>query len=391
MIQLRHLLAVAAGAAISVTLAACGNNATNDATAPPQSVATTAAPAGTAATPANATREVELVRSVRPAIDRLTEALRKNDLAGSRQAYEAYDAAWNGIEVYVNFRSRELYNALEQDLQAKIADGLRAPEPRLADLVPASEALARKYDEAIALVQKGPALSPLFDDLATLRIVRSDLRVTSASLTAGDLPKARTSFAAFQANYAKAQPLLKVRSAIVEAEASDALAKANAGFQQPGATSDSVKSLVAALTDRFNYGVNLLNAAARNADLGKATFTEADTAALAALNDLSLSLRRSMRAWEAGTYAEAAQLAATAGGAPFDAAKSPLAAKSADAALKAAVDGYANVAGAAGDATRVQAANKSALEAVTIAQQVLVGQFWTDPRLQAVLAALPQA
>jgi hypothetical protein len=37
----------------------------------------------------------------------------------------------------------------------------------------------------------------------------------------------------------------------------------------------------------------------------------------------------------------------------------------------------------------VTAANKVALEAVALAQQTLVGQFWTDPDLKAFLAELP--
>jgi hypothetical protein len=38
---------------------------------------------------------------------------------------------------------------------------------------------------------------------------------------------------------------------------------------------------------------------------------------------------------------------------------------------------------------QAQAANKTALEAVALAQQTFVGQFWTDPDLQLFLASLP--
>jgi hypothetical protein len=38
---------------------------------------------------------------------------------------------------------------------------------------------------------------------------------------------------------------------------------------------------------------------------------------------------------------------------------------------------------------QVQAANKTALEAVALAQQTLVGQFWTDQALKQFLAGLP--
>ena len=40
-------------------------------------------------------------------------------------------------------------------------------------------------------------------------------------------------------------------------------------------------------------------------------------------------------------------------------------------------------------AAEVAAANKRALEQVAIAQQAMVGQFWTDPALRAFLQGLP--
>ena len=171
---------------------------------------------------------------------------------------------------------------------------------------------------------------------------------------------------------------------------SDALGNAGAGFQQTTASTEGVKPLVATLTERYNFGVNLLNAAARNADVARTTFSETDTQALTSLNDAALSLRRSVAAWDAGMYPVAAQHAAAASGAQFEKVKPALAAKSADTTVKTALDAYASMAGAAGDAPRVRAANKTALEAVAIAQQVLVGQFWTEPRLQSFLAGLPQ-
>ncbi len=381
-----RLLTTCSYAAVAVALLACSEAKPIPV---PASTASATAASRTASRPV--TREVELVSGVRPTIDVITEALRKNDLAAARAAYETYNARWNGVEVYVNFRSRALYGDLETDLEAKLADGLSAAKPDLAKLVPVSEALARKYDEALALVQKGPALSPLFDDLATLRIVRADLRIVTAAVAANDLPKARASFARFQTEYPQAQPLIRLRSASAEAEVSAALANLDSGFKAPNATAETIKSLVAALTDRYNFGVNLLNAAARNADLAKQTHTDADVQELAALNTIALSLQKSLAAHTAANYAASGDAAKAAAGANFDAAKAPLAAMAADAALKTALDNYAALAAAAGDATKAQAANKAALEAVAIGQQVIVGQFWTDAKLQAAIVALPKS
>ena len=54
----------------------------------------------------------------------------------------------------------------------------------------------------------------------------------------------------------------------------------------------------------------------------------------------------------------------------------------ADAPLKKALDAYTALSDKPGDLTTTRAAQKTAVEAAAVAQQVLVGQFWTDPKLQ---------
>src|SRR5205823_8659424 len=130
-------------------------------------------PAATTSSAAAQTKEVELIKTPKPFADKLVEALKKNDLPGALAAYESYDAAWNGIEVYTNFRDRKLYGEIEVDLQNKIGDALSAKPSNLASIVPMAEAMTKKYDEVIALSVKGPALHPLFDDVAIVRIVRA--------------------------------------------------------------------------------------------------------------------------------------------------------------------------------------------------------------------------
>jgi hypothetical protein len=333
---------------------------------------------------------VENVKTVRPVIDQMTAAFQKGDLKASKDAYELYDSTWNGIEVYINYRDRGMYGDLETDLQAKISDGLSAEKPNFPALVTLSQQLAKRYDDAIALVTKGPALSPLFDDLATLRIVRSDLRVVTAALAANDVARAKTYFAKFKTNYSKSQPLIQQRSATAEPEVSAALGAADTKFQQAGATADDLKPLVATLTDRYNFGVNLLNAAARNSNLEKKAVTDGDKQDLANLNDLQNQLRASVAAWNAGDYAKALA-AKQAADAAFQKVQANLAAKSADAPLKTALDNYGAIAAAAGDKTKAASTNKAAIEQASIAQQVIAGQFWTDAALKAYLASLPVA
>jgi len=66
-------------------------------------------------------------------------------------------------------------------------------------------------------------------------------------------------------------------------------------------------------------------------------------------------------------------------------------AKSADAALKAALTNYATATSADGDGAMVRAHAKSAFEAVAIAQQTIAGQFWTEPSHREVVEKLPKA
>src|SRR5437762_3767715 len=141
--------------------------------------------------------EISAVKAVRPLlIDTLT-ALQQGNLQRAKEAFEAYDSAWNGIEVYINTRSRALYQALELELQARIIKAFDTTRPDMAALFSDVQAIIAKYDEAIEVVAKAPPLNPLYDELARLRIVRSYLREVNPALRAGNIAKARMSFENF--------------------------------------------------------------------------------------------------------------------------------------------------------------------------------------------------
>ena len=141
--------------------------------------------------------EVASVKAVRPTLVDTIAALQKGDVVGAKTAFEAYDSLWNGIEVYVNTRSKDMYDALEHVLQARIEKALNAPNPDTAVTLADAQAMLVKYDEAIDMVSKAPPLNPLYDDIARLRIVRAHLREVVPALKAGNFDKARKSFAAF--------------------------------------------------------------------------------------------------------------------------------------------------------------------------------------------------
>src|SRR4249919_3768775 len=91
--------------------------------------------------------EVSSVKAVRPHLVNTVTAIQQRDVTKARAAFEAYDSAWNGIEVYINVRNRDVYQALELNLQAKITKVLEGANPDMAALLADAQAMLAKYDE----------------------------------------------------------------------------------------------------------------------------------------------------------------------------------------------------------------------------------------------------
>ena len=72
------------------------------------------------------TFEVSSLKAVRPTLEKTISALEKKDIAGAKAAFEAYDAAWNGVEVYINRRYKDRYDELEHGFQDRIEKGLES-------------------------------------------------------------------------------------------------------------------------------------------------------------------------------------------------------------------------------------------------------------------------
>jgi hypothetical protein len=157
--------------------------------------------------------EMTSVKAVRPTLVDTIAALQKHDIAGAKAAFEAYDSFWNGVEMYVSTRSKDMYDALEHVLQARIEKAFSAPNPDVATLLADTQAILVKYDEAIDMVSKAAPLNPLYDDIARLRIVRAHLREVVPALKAGNFDKARKSFAAFDSTWDSIEDMIKARSA----------------------------------------------------------------------------------------------------------------------------------------------------------------------------------
>jgi len=157
--------------------------------------------------------EIVKVKAVRPALAQTVVALEKGDVAGARAAFAAYDSLWNGIEVYIGARSKAVEETLDEIYQPRIEKALSAPNPNATAVLADAKAMLAKYDETIDMVVKAPPLNPLYDDVARLRIVRAHLREAALALRAGDVDKARESFAAFRGAWDNVRDLVKAHSA----------------------------------------------------------------------------------------------------------------------------------------------------------------------------------
>ena len=254
-----------------------------------------------------------------------------------------------------------------------------------------SEELAARYDDAIELSKNGIPLNPLFDDVATLRTIRADLRITTSALGDGKVDKAKEHYAKFKEGFdSTVEPMLAVRDFNNEADTEKAVDAAADGFANAATSTEDLTKLVAKVTSNLNFGISLWNAAARYADDSKTAVTTVDLMRLGLLHDIRIQLTKSMNAWTAGDFERAGSVAVVAGTTVFDRVKPGLAAKGADIALFKLIDTYTKLAGAAGDAKEVGDANLAAVRGVAVAEQALLGQFWADPKVQAFLDARPE-
>jgi tetratricopeptide (TPR) repeat protein len=196
--------------------------------------------------------ELKSIKAVRPHLADTVAALQQRDLANAKAAFEAYDSGWNGIEVYIATRSRPLYQALEIELQAKIAKALEGPNPDLTAVLADARALLAKYDEAIGVVEKAAPLNALYDDVARLRIVRAHLREVPPALKAGNFAKARKSFEAFDHNWDSIEDLIKAKSGDAYVAIEKGMIDIEQALMPDKPDVDKVTALVADVMSKYN-------------------------------------------------------------------------------------------------------------------------------------------
>jgi hypothetical protein len=169
--------------------------------------------AGQARTGGGAARfEVTSLRAVRPTIQKLIADLQKKDQAAAKDDIEAFDAAWIGVEVYVNTRNMDMYNDIEHNWEAKLTKALSTPGADLAANLSDAQSLLKSYDAMLDYVGKASPLNSKFDDVARLRIERSHLRDVQNFLKEGKVADAKKAWTAFDDNWDNIEDLVKDRS-----------------------------------------------------------------------------------------------------------------------------------------------------------------------------------
>jgi hypothetical protein len=202
--------------------------------------------------------EVSGIKAVKPTLQATADAVKKGDIPKAKEAFEDYDSAWNGIEVYINTRSKPMYDKIELDLQDRITKALNAPNPDLPKISADLQEMIGKYDEAIALASSGAPLSPLYDDVARLRIVRSHLREVTPALKAGNIAKAKKSYEEFDAKWDSIEDLIKARSEDAYVAIEKGMIQIEQALMPEKPDVAQVTSLITAVNTQYNAALAMI-------------------------------------------------------------------------------------------------------------------------------------
>jgi hypothetical protein len=156
--------------------------------------------------------EISSIKAIRPTLVDTISALQQRDITRAKAAFEDYDSGWNGVEVYINIRSKQVYRLLELDFQPRITKALENPNSDISALLADVQAMLAKFDEAVGVFAKEAPLNPLYDDIARLRIVRAHLRAVAPALKTGNIAKARKSFDAFEDGWFNIEDFVRAQS-----------------------------------------------------------------------------------------------------------------------------------------------------------------------------------
>jgi hypothetical protein len=210
--------------------------------------------------------EVSSIKAIRPTLVDTITALQQRDVARAKAAFEAYDSRWNGIEVYVNTRSKDMYRLLELEFQPRIIKALDRPNPDIPELLADVQAMLVKFDEAVSIFGNAAPLNPIYDDIARLRIVRAYLREVTPALKAGNIAKARKSFEAFEDSWFNIEDFVRSRSLDAYVDIETGMVQIERALLEPDKPDiAAVTALVSGVMSQYNAVVTQVQKEARSA------------------------------------------------------------------------------------------------------------------------------
>lgn len=333
---------------------------------------------------------VERAQALATALDAYTAAVETCDVNTAREAYQDAETVFNAVEIDHQFLSPEQYMFFEhiyiQD-QVPSGLGLEGDDPYdCATNTRLAQEQAASWDKIVELIANSPDSGPLFNDVATLRTVNQGIRLARAELagnpdatpqtdaTAPDPAAAAEHWAEFVADYPTARPLIAFRNEALATEIDGLVAAVTAAFDSGG---DAAAAL-AALAPRYGLGINLVTAAARNSVPSQSTqptFADENFSSVDFLGDIVLTFFEIRDLIAAGTPEAAAQVQTEYN----DWLQYPLSFKTggaltrANTALETALANYV--------AAQTPETTRALLDALLIAEQVFVGQYWGTPEL----------
>jgi hypothetical protein len=209
--------------------------------------------------------EISSIKAIRPALVATVTALRERDVARAKAAFDTYDSGWNGIEVYINTRSKSIYQLLELEFQPRITKALVGLNPDIPTVLMDVEAMLAKFDEAVDMFGKAAPLNPLYDDVARLRIVRAHLREVVPALKAGNITGARKSFEAFEDGWFNIEDFVRGRSLDAYVAIETGMVQIDQALLMPDRPDlAAVTALVGSVMNQYNAVVVEVQKEARN-------------------------------------------------------------------------------------------------------------------------------
>lgn len=327
--------------------------------------------------------EVASLQKVLPYLDAWQRAIARKDWSRAQEAAVNYELMWQGAEVYPNHRSLPLYVELEPDTQFVVEDLLDNPPVDWDKACVMITRMGQAWETALVLAAGSPSLTPIFQDLVKVREVRANLNQARNNLNIGDLAKAKEFIAKFNTGWPAVAGLVEARSPRAIAQIATTGAALTAALNDPSATAASVLPSFTTFVARVGQGVNVINAAARAADLHRIQLTAVDNANLQNLKAVLDGVVNSS-AFIGTDTARAVAGGDTGPNSAFAKVQGPLEAQaryiSLAPALRTALNNYASAARTTTSPTA--AAVLTAIDAVRdqieIDQQGLIGQFWSS-------------